>query len=957
MNIRKENFENWINHNCRETHLLITNSIRNGNRLLRRENKKYCGAIIANVSQCHLLELAKTFVEEERALEGQWTALDIISDESAIVLLEQVLWQESCENYFVSKESICLQTATEVFRCIRQIQMGQVTDAYKNSQNRKVQQLDKLIDIYEEKLVTENLYDSVRIFQEAIQYLQEDSIDRKKVEYGIFDNYYEKLTALEREFLEIATKETYTILSFWKENVEISEQLTSVLKGSHFFKGYGIANEVQYIVEKIFEEKQRFGAVSVLYTSAEYEPFLEAAFSSVGIPYCMTERQLSSDNCYLEFMKMLLRWAEDDYSYQALKQVIFLEGLGIEIGEKEKSWHTYTKIYYETLREELGWGLNVYKIYIQKKTQEIKLKKEEIEQVKEELKKIKYIEVALEKQKLNNTYHELLLKEAFLEFLRNIIEIFDIEKGKEISYSDIYWKLVSVTHKSIGNRKEWKKTKSVLEEAGEVFQYMGTSKNMDQVVQVLLEQISKLTCQDSEITDAILMERLGHKVHVLERKYIYLIGLSSVYIANKLIDSSVLSDAELELYLDKGAGCVSLHCEKEHEVRKHIYQTLLTKKDTQQLYFGYCSYDTIHLRKMSPSVCYLRFLQMAGVLQEDIVLSEYSHIITSDVSFREDNIWHISRPIIMSATKLQTLLNCPLHYYYQYVLHLPNEEFKKSEAKYFVQPVEIGRLIHGILDTYAKEWFWKESAKQIPTKLQEYSFQEIVEEQKQQVFQYSTYQLTEAYQVACTEAIIKCKTYLQQLHEEYTNPDNKWEFYWSEVNFDKVFLSYQAEGCCETGTENSIEICLEGTIDRIDCYKDAKGITHYRIIDYKTGKRKYHEKSIENGYQIQHILYALAVEKSQKEIGELPLIDEVSFVYFSEEDEKQQVVTYTTEQVRDFQDKVRKVFVEVLLNEHYCKLEDCDCNKNSKSKDMLTKTDCTYCTYKDICKEYMGEEV
>ena len=52
-----------------EKNYVIVRSIKEGNRLLRRENRKHPGTITANVSCHHLVEFAKEVVLKERARE------------------------------------------------------------------------------------------------------------------------------------------------------------------------------------------------------------------------------------------------------------------------------------------------------------------------------------------------------------------------------------------------------------------------------------------------------------------------------------------------------------------------------------------------------------------------------------------------------------------------------------------------------------------------------------------------------------------------------------------------------------------------------------------------------------------------------------------------------------------------------------------------------------------------
>lgn len=77
-------------------------------------------------------------------------------------------------------------------------------------------------------------------------------------------------------------------------------------------------------------------------------------------------------------------------------------------------------------------------------------------------------------------------------------------------------------------------------------------------------------------------------------------------------------------------------------------------------------------------------------------------------------------------------------------------------------------------------------------------------------------------------------------------------------------------------TELSDKVALKGLIDRIDTCETDNGEKYLRIIDYKTGRTEFDVVNIANGYDMQMVIYALAMHEEMKESGA-----EVSGIYYT----------------------------------------------------------------------------
>ena len=903
---------------------IIVNSIAEGHRYIRKENRK-AGNTMVNVCCLHLVDLAKNLVIKKRAKKGILKALNIADGTETVVLMEEILERNKGKDFFVPEESFCFDTAREVLESIRQIRMGKGTKEYENADDKKIFQIKSVITEYESALQEKDLYDDVRLYQEAVEELEE-AIKTGKDSYEIWEECFENLSYLERSFLEKMTSGNYEKVSLFASDKQVLEES---LKGATFFKTYGIANEVNYVVADILKNKRKLGDVAVFYTNAAYEPYLEACFSEKRMPYKMVSRQRVSENRYVSFMYAVLKWAGADYSYQALKPVVTIPGMYGEYEmEGEKKSLSYSYAYYKVINAGIGWGLERYKEFS------------------------------------NNADMSKAYNVVMAKFFKGLYEVFETKMGHPISYAEVFEKLWALSRECLGNHMEYKDISGALSNEKKMLQQMDAAPTLEKVVDVLLDRIQKLCWSDSEENDALLVEKLSENVHVLERKHVYFIGLSVAQFSKNSVDSPVLSDEELYKYLDTEAGNVIFKSEGEQKVVQGIYKTIATKIPEGTLAIGYNCFDTIHLRKEAPSVCYLRLMEMAQIKDENVVYVGYPNLITENTKIEEENLWKTTenkpedakvKKNKFSATSFEHILDCPLQYYYQRIAGIVQETYKAQDATVWLAANERGTLVHGILEEYCKKWFVGKSHEEISMYIEADSFEQIVKEEIEKMAEVSPYVSEAVFEAEGAKIKEVCKDYLEELHKEFSDAQNKWIVKGCEIGFDDVVLCYDKDGACDIGTENSVELCFDGKIDRLDYYVDEAGTYHYRIVDYKTGSAKKQREKIKEARKIQHIVYTKAMLELAKREGIKVQVDCVQFLHIFEKEDR--ILKYGIGEIEEFPDVVREVFVEVLLEGHYRWLEDCKCNKGAKRGKLLKDSDCTYCTYADICKKHIGDEL
>ena len=391
-----------------ENTYIIVRSVKEGNRLLRRENKKHPGRPAAGVGCHQLSELARETVLRERAEKGKLRGGEILDMLSCAAVLDRIMKENWKENWFLSKNCLGLSTAMEVLEALNVLRLGKLSAEFKKKltgqEDCKEKQLFALWDKYEKKLRELDKYDEPLLYLDAIRVLkyQQAEYYTEKRTYYISGDCFELLTSVEKEFFELFTGGRYEVF----EQKLPSGQLLS--GKATFFRSYGMANEVEYVAKKILKEGQTFGDVSVLYTSPEYEPFLRGVFGNRGISYRLTSAHSALENSFVSMMLAVLRFVENNYEYEALKYVIRMPRLRViykEDGQEKKA--AMTKQYFNTLRAGIGWGKQRYAAYIAKQSHE----------------------------------EHSADAEKFLELLKDITGIFDETKYK--TNAEAFWRLVA----------------------------------------------------------------------------------------------------------------------------------------------------------------------------------------------------------------------------------------------------------------------------------------------------------------------------------------------------------------------------------------------------------------------------------------------------------------------------------------------------------------------------------
>lgn len=206
------------------------------------------------------------------------------------------------------------------------------------------------------------------------------------------------------------------------------------------------------------------------------------------------------------------------------------------------------------------------------------------------------------------------------------------------------------------------------------------------------------------------------------------------------------------------------------------------------------------------------------------------------------------REMPMTQSRLEKYISCPFSYYCQYVLKL------KNDAPAQFSEIHIGNFIHAVL-----ERFFRDGIPENPT-----------------------------YDTVLPRVDVICRDYLASLFPEKTDPPARTlhlferlrsaaarmildiceEF--SHSRFSPLFFEYNLS---ESDQNHAAPLRVDlpdggaalfyGSVDRVDVFRDGEK-TYLRVIDYKTGSKRFDLQKIATGRNLQMLIYLFALTKTDR---------------------------------------------------------------------------------------------
>lgn len=238
----------------------------------------------------------------------------------------------------------------------------------------------------------------------------------------------------------------------------------------------------------------------------------------------------------------------------------------------------------------------------------------------------------------------------------------------------------------------------------------------------------------------------------------------------------------------------------------------------------------------------------------DVLKISEGRLKNDDVTVDEKSLGIIiGKNIYLSQSKIERFLSCPFRFFSSTYLKL--EENEAAEINQLV----VGNFIHSVLETIFN------SAIKEGRSISELSEEERIRVTEAASRRYVAEELG-GHSSARNDVIIDricrvAKPIVDGLCDEFANC--RFTPVCCEVRIDSFTEDTPNSIVYET-TDKSHRIFIDGFIDRLDTYTDGNDV-YVRVIDYKTGMKKFSLEDIKNGENLQMMLYLKAVVETDTE--------------------------------------------------------------------------------------------
>lgn len=212
-------------------------------------------------------------------------------------------------------------------------------------------------------------------------------------------------------------------------------------------------------------------------------------------------------------------------------------------------------------------------------------------------------------------------------------------------------------------------------------------------------------------------------------------------------------------------------------------------------------------------------------------------------------------PLKSSISRLEKFVNCPFAHFINYGLK-PHER-----KEYKINIPDIGQLFHESMENFSKKLsFEKLNWKEIDKKKCDEIVEKIIDDIAPN-FSYNILESSYRYKYLVNKLKRVSKRAAWTLTEHIKKGDFVPSLY--ELEFGEGSFSMIPPIIIEL--PDGEEIKLEGRIDRIDILKDEDG-SYVKIIDYKSGNKKFSLSDVYYGLQIQLVVYLDAVLENKDKL-------------------------------------------------------------------------------------------
>lgn len=908
----------WLGSNSAK--IVICNNKANAGAWIKCKNR-YDDMVLGGIKVETLPEIAAEIVTVGLVRENSQDIPEIKKcDESTSVLIIRNIIKKyiSAPEYTgnIKLSSVDVDLGREVLRVINELRLGEnIKDAKLSGKEENLYSFANSIKAkYESVLCTNDLYDDTRLIADAVKFLEKFKSDGKMLlqykqyEIGILTPW--DIRPVEQSLIDLISEHSNndSCKEIDMREKQISEQDITV------FKAYTFSGEIRNVVRNIKDNDLKVSDVEILCMNRGLADISMMVLSEAGIASDMSGNADFGCNGILRFIVGYCNWLingrVEDLGYRLRSEAIIYAG---DIFDKNR-----TEADDRTKRNEFDKRIT---------------------------------EAVKELNELPETEEISVLK--LLDFLHKFFE----------KYSK---KIKSV----------WNEYKPVYDRLSD--RYSKIEKEMEMTA--LKDAAFELKNAIEKIKISIVSQRAAVRISVFSDRFLttrdnlFIVGMADMHFRMNNADSPVLPssimkkvNAEPDIFF------------KTAEEKKEEYLTdSLKMLRSSRIVISYASYDIASEipKDLSVSLYLNNLMRNLGKIENNAIkpdgeekgfaLPKYNCInkdgfINTDV--KEKAAASTDQKTAITSSALCDLLSCPRKYYYNKVCGIYVSEERTVDTGKWLNPAQKGLLCHEVLEKYCGKELLNNEAVSSTVNEKSYSniFKECSDTWKVLVPPVSK-EICDKEIEEYKDAILKT---IKALHEELANntTGKKWVVFGMEEEVGSN--AHDAYCSVKLKEEAANELFFYGTIDRIDRYTDADNLDHYRIIDYKTGKKDKKVNEIKKGLWPQHIVYSKLLDaylRKKKGKDYKYKLDEFIYLFPFENKEQMYILKAGDDaenKAFEFDDSTSEKIIDVLFGKSFEANESREKLILGKLRDDWRSQPecCMYCNYKSICKDRMGDEL
>ena len=804
----------WASKYQHDKKYVICDSYNNVDTLIKKQS-----SLINNLEAIRIKDIAKNVLIKNNAKSGIIKDIDIISSDMQIILLNNLIRDKGYN--FIPKESLCTSTLSEILNTMNIIRSANVIN------DKELENINKIINDYEEVLKNNNYYDDILLLKDAIEILNNNQYDN--YEYAILDYVKDKLSYLQVCFLESLNKEI--------EVIEIKDNNHN--ENYEFLSVYGEYNCIEKIIKDIVDKNINLSDVDIILANSSYETSIRAAFDSRLIPYSYTSNYSRHDHKEIEFITSVLNWIMDEFSYSTFKNIInnkSLEFVDEAVISDDSNYNI--SAYQLGIDANMSYGLDRFLKYV------------------EDLNNRDYINKIYQS---NPHYQESFIKEdalsKYVDFLNDLLNIFS---------EDVNNKPGLLLEKIVGFYEDHDVEDNDVLDYSEIINILKMMKDTESLKETIIAILERIDIPKNDLlrNDAVQIRTLNN-VRILERPNVYILGMNYDDFEPKLRDNPIVSDGVLKNALDnKYYIAYALDASKN---KKEVLMNTLSTFSGNKVTFIMSNYNTSEFRKSIPSPIFNELkknkevINCEGKYDNIIYLDDKDRIVLEDVNAdikvdfvekKEINgkvVYKLKNPL--TASNLNTIMKCPLQYIYS-LKYFPKEYEERNEWTW-LNNIEKGNLFHNVFEKYCGKIINVDS-NNLSEDIYLDEFNKIFNDQIEYCQEIIPITNEKTFEIEKDEYYNQMKRYLQLMHKEFKEKHIHVINVESEFDQDKIKNKYlEIDETGHSASEDStskLVIRFKGNtrVDREDLLENDNEI---RIVDYKTRKEKYDNSKMKENLQ------------------------------------------------------------------------------------------------------------